>query len=126
MSDIESTPAVVTETVAEVAATKPIKVVKAKVAKSNNKKRTISTRRHKKQENFNVLPRGRISKKLGPRAGVRRIESGVFADVQHYVNARITMLAQQAALLCRNAKRQTVTAEDVADAFSLSGGRYLL
>lgn len=125
MSDIESTP-VVTEA-AEIAATKPTKVVKPKVAKINtNKKRTISTRRHKKQETFNVLPRGRISKKLGPRAGVRRIESGVFADVQHYVNARITMLAQQAALLCRNAKRQTVTAEDVADAFSLSGGRYLL
>lgn len=125
MSDIEATP--VTTEVA--ATTKTTKVTKAKATKTNNtKKRVIgsSLRRHKKQETFNVLPRGRISKKLGPRAGVRRIESGVFADVQHYVNARITRLAQQAALLCRNAKRQTVTAEDVADAFSLSGGRYLL
>lgn len=120
MSDIEATPAVATEVVV---ATN--KVTKAKATKTNAKKRVVS-RRHKKQETFNVLPRGRISKKLGPRAGVRRIESGVFADVQHYVNARITRLAQQAALLCRNSKRQTVTAEDVADAFSLSGGRYLL
>jgi histone H3/H4 len=71
------------------------------------------------------LPKGRINKKLGPRAGTRRIQNEVAPLIQAVVNNLVDDMMGRAAIICHQANRRTVRAEHISAAAKTAGKAFL-
>lgn len=72
-----------------------------------------------------ILPNGRIPKKLGPRAGTRRIQADVFPVLQGYASNVVDDIMERVCIICKQAGRRTVRGAHVSAAMRTTGKTFL-
>lgn len=66
------------------------------------------------------MTRGGI-RRLARRGGVKRISEGVYAETRDFVDYFLNTIVKDAAVVCENSKRRTITAMDVMYALKKCG-----
>nr|QYA18737.1 histone H4 [Clandestinovirus] len=86
----------------------------------NLRRRSENTVDHLKS----VLPRARVSSKLAPRAGNRRVKSSVYPLLKAFVDNIVKDHCERARIVSTHNGRMTIQGKDIVLAHRTTGGRF--